>query len=85
MGLFGKKAPAGVPMAAQVAAALGDGLCPGLSLKQRFLGSLISLGLTALWFFLAILVLGAAQITTFAMYPLRATRLSQNRPKTVAN
>lgn len=49
-------------------AALGNGSCPGLSLKKRFIGALASLGLTALWFTLAIIVLAAAQITTFAVY-----------------
>ena len=59
MGMFSKAEAPEVSRLAEFSAALGHGLCPGLSLKQRFLGSLISLGLAALWFFLAILVLGA--------------------------
>jgi hypothetical protein len=45
-----------------------DGACPGLSLKNRFIGAIVTLGLAALWFALAIFVLAAAQITTFAIY-----------------
>jgi hypothetical protein len=47
---------------------LGSGTCPGLSLKNRFIGAITTLGLTALWFTLAILVLATAQLTTFAIY-----------------
>lgn len=55
-------------MAWLLSAALGDAACPGLSLKNRFIAGISCLGLAALWFTLAILVLGTGQITTFAIY-----------------
>eukprot|EP01047_Picozoa_sp_COSAG01_P037548 COSAG01_NODE_2991_length_6744_cov_251.630248_1_plen_95_part_00 len=43
-------------------------MCPSLSISQRFTGTLVCLGVTALWFTLAIVTLSTGQLSLFGIY-----------------
>ena len=47
---------------------LGEFCCPALTLKQRFTGTLVSLGLAGLWFVLCIGSLSTGNISMFGIY-----------------